>query len=162
MFEQYRKMFFQGDVSSVYFWDLGNVFGGVVLIKKFYDGNSASEGCCDSIHFVVVEETQNGRSAHYKFTSTVMFWLQTDKTMSGMMNLARKLTQQFESHHQLTDFSQHIINIGTIVQQIEKKIHEILNSSDSEETKDILNGFYNSKEIQDRVVLEEAYFTGKL
>jgi capping protein beta len=162
MFEQYRKMFFQGDVSSVYFWDFGNVFGGVVLIKKFYGGNSTSEGCWDSIHFVVVEETQNGRSAHYKFTSTVMLWLQTDKTMSGMMNLARKLTQQLESHHQIIEFSQHIINIGIIVQQMENKIHQILNSSDSEETKDILNSFYNSKETQDRIVLEQTNFTGKL
>ena len=72
MFEQCRKTYFEGDVSSVYLWDLENGFAGVVLIKKFYDGNSTNEGCWDSIHVFVVEEKQNARSAHYKLTSTVM------------------------------------------------------------------------------------------
>ncbi|CAF1571006.1 unnamed protein product, partial [Adineta steineri] len=33
-FEQYREMYFEGGVSSVYFWDLENGFAGVILIKK--------------------------------------------------------------------------------------------------------------------------------
>jgi capping protein beta len=82
MFEQHRKMSFEGGVSSVYFWDLENGFAGVILIKKFCDGNSTNEGCWDSIHVVVVEEKQNTRSAHYKLTSTVVLWLPTNKIMS--------------------------------------------------------------------------------
>ncbi|CAF4565492.1 unnamed protein product [Rotaria sp. Silwood2] len=131
MFEQYHKMSFEGGVSSVYFWDLENGFAGVILIKNFYDGSSTSKGCRDSIHVVVVEEKQNGRSTHYKLTSTVMLWLQINETMSDMVNLAGK-SIQLESDHQITDFSQHIINIGTIVEQMKNKIHQTLNSSYSE------------------------------
>ncbi|CAF4157162.1 unnamed protein product [Rotaria sordida] len=158
MFEQYHKMLFKGGVSSVYFWDLENGFAGVILIKKFDDGNSTSEECQDSIHVVVVEEKQNGHSAHYKLTSTVMFWLQTNKTMFDMMNLAGKLIQ-LESDHQITDFSQHINNIGEIVKQTENKIHQIFNSSYSEKEKNIFNSLYNSENIQDCVRLQQANFT---
>ena len=127
MFAAYCKMYFEGGVSSVYFWDLENGFAGVILIKKCYDGNSTSEGCCDSFHVVVVvEEKQNGRSAHYKLISTVMLWLQTDKTTSGMMNLAEKVTQQFESDHEITYSDQHMINISLIIEEIENNIHQQL------------------------------------
>ncbi|CAF4150837.1 unnamed protein product [Rotaria magnacalcarata] len=70
------------------------------------------------------------------------------KTMSGMMNLTGKLIQQLESDHQIADFS-HIINIGTIVEQMENKIHQTLNSSYSGKTKDILNSLYNSGNIDE-------------
>ncbi len=82
--------------------------------------------------------------------------------MFGMMNIAGKLIKQLESDHQITDFSQHIINIGTIVEQMENKIHQTLNSSYSGKTKDISNNLYNSGNIQDRLRLQQANFTGKL
>lgn len=37
---------------------------------------------------------QSGRNAHYKLTSTIMLWLQTSKTSSGVMNLGGSLTRQ--------------------------------------------------------------------
>lgn len=30
----YRELYYEGGVSSVYFWDLDNGFAGVVLLKK--------------------------------------------------------------------------------------------------------------------------------
>ena len=33
-FDQYREMYFEGGVSSVYFWDLDDGFVGVILINK--------------------------------------------------------------------------------------------------------------------------------
>ena len=138
-FEQYREMYFEGGVSSVYFWDLENGFAGVILIKKVGDGSKKIKGCWDSIHVVEVQEKQSGRTAHYKLTSTVMLWLQTHKTMSGMMNLGGSLTRQLESDHQITDFSQHIINIGKMVEEMENKIRQTLNSIYFGKTKDILN-----------------------
>jgi len=88
-FDQYRDMYFEGGVSSVYLWDLDAGFAGVILIKKAGDGSKkikdgkskADEisGCWDSIHVVEVQEKSSGRSAHYKLTSTSMLWLQTNK-----------------------------------------------------------------------------------
>jgi capping protein (actin filament) muscle Z-line, beta len=162
MFAAYCKMYFEGGVSSVYFWDLENGFAGVILIKKCYDGNSTSEGCCDSFHVVVVEEKQNGRSAHYKLISTVMLWLQTDKTTSGMMNLAEKVTQQFESDHEITYSDQHMINIGIIVEEMENKIHQTIISNYSGKIKDELNSLYTSDNIEDYKRSQQSNFTDKL
>ena len=38
-FDQYREMYFEGGVSSVYLWDLDTGFAGVILIKKTGDGS---------------------------------------------------------------------------------------------------------------------------
>ncbi|CAK5053469.1 unnamed protein product [Meloidogyne enterolobii] len=59
-FEAYRDMYFEGGVSSVYFWDIDNGFAGVVLLKKETDGaiNAKEDvkGCWDSIHVVECNE----------------------------------------------------------------------------------------------------------
>lgn len=93
-FDQYRDMYYEGGVSSVYLWDLNHGFAGVILIKKAGDGSKKIKGCWDSIHVVEVQEKSSGRMAHYKLTSTAMLWLQTNKTGSGTMNLGGSLTRQ--------------------------------------------------------------------
>lgn len=93
-FDQYREMYYEGGVSSVYLWDLDHGFAGVILIKKAGDGSKKIKGCWDSIHVVEVQEKSSGRTAHYKLTSTAMLWLQTNKIGSGTMNLGGSLTRQ--------------------------------------------------------------------
>lgn len=66
----------------------------MILIKKAGDGSKKIKGCWDSIHVVEVQEKSSGRTAHYKLTSTVMLWLQTNKSGSGTMNLGGSLTRQ--------------------------------------------------------------------
>ncbi len=78
----------------MYFWDLEHGFAGVVLIKKAGDGSKMIKGCWDSIHVIEVQDKLSGRQAHYKLTSTVMLWLQTNKPNSGLMNLGGSLTRQ--------------------------------------------------------------------
>ena len=34
LFDAYRELYFEGGVSSVYFWELDNGFAGCFLIKK--------------------------------------------------------------------------------------------------------------------------------
>ncbi|KAF5391591.1 hypothetical protein D9757_002542 [Collybiopsis confluens] len=95
-FDTYREMYYEGGVSSVYFWDLDDGgFAGVVLLKKSeFESCAFSEfgvlvdslhtamtptsstepsGSWDSIH--VFETVERGRQAHYKLTSTVMLQL---------------------------------------------------------------------------------------
>jgi capping protein beta len=56
-FEQYREMFNEGGISSVYFWDNKHGFGGFILIKKAGDGsNKKIKGFWDSIHVIEVTE----------------------------------------------------------------------------------------------------------
>lgn len=96
-FDQYRELYFEGGVSSVYLWDLDHGFAAVILIKKAGDGSKKIKGCWDSIHVVEVQEKSTGRTAHYKLTSTAMLWLQTNKHGSGTMNLGGSLTRQVSS-----------------------------------------------------------------
>lgn len=63
-FDQYRDMYYEGGVSSVYLWDLSHGFAGVILIKKAGDGSKKIKGCWDSIHVVEVQEKSSGRMAH--------------------------------------------------------------------------------------------------
>ncbi|KAH9506284.1 hypothetical protein DERF_011024 [Dermatophagoides farinae] len=159
-FHLYREMYFEGGVSSVYFWDLDHGFAGVILIKKVGDGSKKIKGCWDSIHVVEVQEKSGGRNAHYKLTTTVMLWLQTNKQSSGTMNLGGSLTRQIEGDSAVTDAFSHIANIGkdgrgklqkkvmkkeclTFAdwpQDMENKIRSTLNEIYFGKTNNILNG----------------------
>ncbi|KAG8236625.1 hypothetical protein J437_LFUL016457 [Ladona fulva] len=139
-FDQYREMYFEGGVSSVYLWDLEHGFAGVILIKKAGDGSKKIKGCWDSIHVVEVQEKTSGRSAHYKLTSTAMLWLQTNKDGSGTMNLGGSLTRQVEQDAAVSEASPHIANIGRMVEDMENKIRNTLNEIYFGKTKDIVNG----------------------
>lgn len=57
-FAQYREMYYEGGISSVYLWDLDpgfQGFAGVILIKKSGNGSNKIKGCWDSIHVFEVQ-----------------------------------------------------------------------------------------------------------
>ncbi|XP_065842420.1 F-actin-capping protein subunit beta-like [Oscarella lobularis] len=139
-FDQYREMYYETGVSSVYLWDLDHGFAGVILIKKSGDGSKKIKGCWDSIHVVEVSERgSGGRQAHYKLTSTAMLWLQTHKDGSGMMNLGGSLTRQADQELPVTTASPHIANIGRMIEDMETKIRSTLNEIYFSKTKDVVN-----------------------
>jgi capping protein beta len=139
-FDLYRDLYFEGGVSSVYLWDLDHGFAGVILIKKAGDGSTKIKGCWDSIHVVEVQEKSSGRNAHYKLTSTVMLWLQTNKQGSGTMNLGGSLTRQDEKDFPVSETSPHIANIGRMIEDMENKIRNTLNDIYFGKTNNIVNG----------------------
>lgn len=149
-FDQYREMYFEGGVSSVYLWDLDHGFAGVILIKKAGDGSKKIKGCWDSIHVVEVQEKSSGRSAHYKLTSTAMLWLQTNKSGSGTMNLGGSLTRQVDLDAAVGENSPHIANIGRMVEDMENKIRNTLNEIYFGKTKDIVNGLRSVQSLSDQ------------
>lgn len=149
-FDQYREMYFEGGVSSVYLWDLDHGFAGVILIKKAGDGSKKIKGCWDSIHVVEVNEKPSGRTAHYKLTSTAMLWLQTNKPGSGTMNLGGSLTRQKEEDSNLSEASPHIANIGRMVEDMENKIRNTLNEIYFGKTKDIVNSLRSVQPLSDQ------------
>merc|ERR1711994_1058895 len=145
-FDQYREMYFEGGVSSVYLWDLDHGFAGVILIKKAGDGDSKKiKGCWDSIHVVEVQEKSSGRNAHYK-------------PRSGTMNLGGSLTRQVEQDCPVSEASPHIANIGRLVEDMENKIRNTLNEIYFGKTKDIVNGLRSVQplaEANSQVVLQK-------
>lgn len=148
-FDQYREMYFEGGVSSVYLWDLDHGFAGVILIKKAGDGSKKIRGCWDSIHVVEVKEKSGGRNATYKLTSTAMLWLQTNKESSGMMNLGGSLTRQKEMDIALSDANSHIVNIGKMVEEMENKIRNTLDEIYFGKTKHIVNDLRSVNDLGD-------------
>merc|ERR1712141_197849 len=148
-FDQYRDLYVEGGVSSVYLWDLDAGFAGVILIKKAGDGSKKIKGCWDSIHVVEVQEKSSGRSAHYKLTSTSMLWLQTNKVASGTMNLGGSLTRQIEQDNPVSDSSPHIANIGKMVEEMENKIRNLLYEIYFGKTRDIVNGLRSVQALSD-------------
>lgn len=148
-FDQYRELYFEGGVSSVYLWDLETGFAGVILIKKAGDGSKKIKGCWDSIHVVEVQTKSSGRSAHYKLTSTSMLWLQTNKVGSGTMNLGGSLTRQVEQDASVSDSSPHIANIGKMVEDMENKIRNTLYEIYFGKTRDIVNGLRSIQPLAD-------------
>jgi len=138
-FDQYRELYFEGGVSSVYLWDLDAGFAGVILIKKAGDGSKKIKGCWDSIHVVEVQEKSSGRSAHYKLTSTSMLWLQTNRVGSGTMNLGGSLTRQIEQDASVSEASPHIANIGKMVEEMENKIRNSIDEIYFGRTRDVVN-----------------------
>lgn len=52
-FDQYRELYFEGGVSSVYLWDLDHGFAAVILIKKAGDGSKKIKGCWEDRKSVV-------------------------------------------------------------------------------------------------------------
>ncbi|CAJ0567892.1 unnamed protein product, partial [Mesorhabditis spiculigera] len=136
-FEAYRDLYFEGGVSSVYFWELQTAgFAGVVLIKKQGDGSKSIKGCWDSIH--VLEVNEKNRNAHYKLTSTVMLWLQTTKTNSGVMNLGGSMSRQLEQDNPVTEGNGHLVNIGRMIEEQESKMRLALNEIYFGKTKQVI------------------------
>ncbi|RKP25593.1 F-actin-capping protein subunit beta [Syncephalis pseudoplumigaleata] len=136
-FDTYREMYYEGGISSVYFWDMDAGFAGVVLIKKVNDADAAITGTWDSIH--VFETSERSRSAHYKLTSTIMLYTKTENSALGQMNLSGSLTRQAELTCVLDDYSAHIGNIGSMIEDMESKMRNALQQVYFGKTRDVIN-----------------------
>ncbi|KAF9130999.1 hypothetical protein BGW39_002411 [Mortierella sp. 14UC] len=137
-FDTYRELYFEGGVSSVYFWDLEDgAFAGVVLIKKIGDGKGRTKGAWDSIH--IFEAQEKARNTHYKLTSTVMLYMLSSKAELGDMNLSGSMTRQAEQDATVDDPSMHIANIGRMIEDMETKLRHLLKDVYFGKTKDTVN-----------------------
>ncbi|CAK9785662.1 F-actin capping protein beta subunit [Cutaneotrichosporon oleaginosum] len=157
-FDTYREMYYEGGVSSVYLWDLGEdmgtkdlEFAGVVLMKKDLPADTGLTGNWDSLH--VFECTERGRTAKYKLTSTVMLVLEaptsatlTDKagakvagaTADGKVTLSGSMTRQAEVDYPLTGATSHVNNVGRMVEDMEIKMRNLLSAVYFGKTQDVV------------------------
>lgn len=149
----YRELYYEGGVSSVYFWDLDDGFAGVVLLKKESPSNARSntEGGWDSIH--VFEAIDRGRIFHYKLTSTVILHLGTKGESLGEMDLSGNMTRQIEQDMPINTTQgdqSHVVNVGRLVEDMELKMRNLLRWSSTEEDRIVIMSADN--------LLEEVYF----
>ncbi|KZF25956.1 F-actin capping protein beta subunit [Xylona heveae TC161] len=135
-FDVYRELYYEGGVSSVYFWDLDDGFAGVVLLKKAASPGGKSQGVWDSIH--VFEAVDRARTAHYKLTSTVILNLSTDTEGLGGMDLSGNMTRQVEQDHPVENDASHIANVGKMVEDMELKMRNLLQEVYFGKAKDVV------------------------
>ncbi|RAL66195.1 hypothetical protein DID88_005867 [Monilinia fructigena] len=135
-FDVYRELYYEGGVSSVYFWNLDDGFAGVVLLKKVAPTSSSSAGSWDSIH--VFEAVDRARTAHYKLTSTVILSLSTNGNELGEMDLSGNMTRQIEADLPIQDDAEHIANIGRLVEDMELKMRNLLQEVYFGKAKDVV------------------------
>ncbi|KAF4625778.1 hypothetical protein G7Y89_g12386 [Cudoniella acicularis] len=135
-FDVYRELYYEGGVSSVYFWNLDDGFAGVVLLKKVATPSGKSQGTWDSIH--VFEAVDRARTAHYKLTSTVILHLSTGSETLGEMDLSGNMTRQIESDLPVDDDTSHIANIGKLVEDMELKMRNLLQEVYFGKAKDVV------------------------
>lgn len=79
MYISYR--YYEGGICSVYLMDLSaDSFIFIIVIKKAGVDTAKIRGCWDSIHVMQVKEKGAGLKVNYKLASTVMLWLQVNRT----------------------------------------------------------------------------------
>ncbi|ODA81992.1 hypothetical protein RJ55_00497 [Drechmeria coniospora] len=135
-FDVYRDLYYEGGVSSVYFWNLDDGFAGVVLLKKSAPPGGTSSGVWDSIH--VFEAIERGRTTHYKLTSTVILSLATAEGGVGDMDLSGNMTRQLEQDLPVESDESHIANVGRLVEDMELKMRNLLQDVYFGKAKDVV------------------------
>ncbi|KAK1769984.1 F-actin-capping protein subunit beta [Phialemonium atrogriseum] len=135
-FDIYRELYYEGGVSSVYFWNLDDGFAGVVLLKKSAPQGGSSQGVWDSIH--VFEASERGRTTNYRLTSTVILSLSSSTTTLGEMDLSGNMTRQVEQDMPAESDESHIANIGRLVEDMELKMRNLLQEVYFGKAKDVV------------------------
>lgn len=135
----YRDLYYEGGISSVYLWDqddsVESGFAGVALFKKSTEDN---QGLWDSIHVLEVEKKSSTKYL-YKFTSTIILDL-TKVSKENRVKLSGNLIRQNEKIGEVEkgDLYGHIVNIGSLVEDVESKLRNLLQQVYFDKTSDII------------------------
>ncbi|TQV95852.1 F-actin capping protein beta subunit [Cordyceps javanica] len=152
-FDVYRELYYEGGVSSVYFWNLDDGFAGVVLLKKSSPPGGSSDGVWDSIH--VFEAIERGRTTHYKLTSTVILSLATAPSPPagtaalGDLDLSGNMTRQVEQDLPVDTDESHIANVGRLVEDMELKMRNLLQEVYFGKAKDVVGDLRSVGSLSD-------------
>jgi len=156
IFDVYRKMYFEGGYSSVYFFDTeerdDKAFGSCFLIHKDVDRDKGVEkGWWDSIHVFEVNEDKKG-IFNYKLTTTVMVsMIMSDKGTLGDVDLSGSMTKQDERRLPMDDGQNtHISNLGTMLEDMELKIRNAIEGIYIQKTREVINGMRSASAAKEK------------
>ncbi|KAH6690414.1 F-actin-capping protein subunit beta [Plectosphaerella plurivora] len=153
-FDIYRELYYEGGVSSVYFWNLDDGFAGVVLLKKSATPGGATEGVWDSIH--VFEAIERGRTTQYKLTSTVILSLSAGGSALGELDLSGNMTRQVEQELPVDGDESHIANVGRLVEDMELKMRNLLQEVYFGKAKDVVGDLRSAGSLSEGARDREA------
>lgn len=118
-FNQYRHLYFQGGVCSVYLWELDtNAFGFGVFIKNDINTQLRSgeviKGTIDCSD--VIEVTEKGKSASYTLISSVLLNVNLDIGLKNPLTISGSTAARKAVNGNVADDMDHIVNIGKLVE----------------------------------------------
>ncbi len=145
-FDTYRQLYYDGGISSVYFWPTSNddtdgssSFGGAILIKKAVEQETyLTAATWDSSHVVEVSKPDDG-SFLIQMTSTVLLDIKADFTGIDDFNLGGSMTRLNESNVNVANDTALLAAIGKIVEEIEGRMRSALQEIYFGKTLEIVN-----------------------
>jgi len=146
IFDTYRKFYFEGGQSSVYFFNTdekdSKAFGACFLVHKDVDAQKGQleSGWWDSIHVFEVVENKKG-FFEYKLTTTVMVSMGVKGSNIGEVDLSGSMTQQDTKVLPVHETNQpHIANLGKMLEDMELKIRNSIEGIYIQKTREVING----------------------
>lgn len=155
-FNIYRDLYYEGGISCVYLWDQedgdsnedGSLpFDGVILIKKENDDGSNWDG----IHVFEINVLGQGE-AEYKLTSTIILKLANKK---GDTSLNGSLMKQSVRNVKFKDCMGHIENIGSLVEDVETQMRNMLQEVYFGKTRDVVSDLRGLDSADERIKEKE-------
>lgn len=128
MFDLYRERYYSGppapklSLSSVYFWEPEDASTNMAACILFHSEAETDgiTGTWDSIHIAEVTE-RSPTAAFYKLTTTII--LQCETTAEGVKNDVGGYRMQVLEKEMANDASStHLVNMGTLVQEMENRM----------------------------------------
>ncbi len=155
-------------VSSVYFWDnstnsgVGSSrnsstefkqgFGGCFLIRKMIDEPNVQKGYWNSIHHVDIGSIINGQSK-YKLSTTVLVNIDVnvdngDSDEKNFITITGALSNEVEQTNPVKISSDHIANIGRMIEDVEIKLRTNLDVLYIQKTREVIDSIRSSEFIE--------------
>ncbi|GMM36483.1 F-actin-capping protein subunit beta [Saccharomycopsis crataegensis] len=169
-FDIYRDLYYEGGISSVYMWnpndyedetdinDITNGFAAAVLFKKESD---VSSSIWDSIHVINAEKI-SPETFIYTLTTTIIMSMEDSDAEQGIsLSLSGSLTRQSEKKAAAKSYIDHITNMGTLVEDMESKLRNMIQEVYFSKTRDVVgdlrtinkvSNLYNEKSMQSEVI----------
>lgn len=148
IFDVYRKMYFEGGFSSVYFFNVeekdDDSFGACFLVHKDVKGvKGLSGGWWDSIHVFEVKPGNKGLY-DYKLTTTAMVSMVMKSDQLGDVDLSGSMTQQSQQSLPLDAEHPHIANMGKMLEEMESKLRNSIEGIYIQKTREVIHGMRQS------------------
>ena len=153
IFDTYRDQYFQGGLSSVYFFDCEDgAFGAAWLIHKEVPAvETLKRGYWDSIHIFDVSPTKNPDEFQYTLTSTVIMSMNLEEAQTGNVDLSGTLSTQTTKVASLSKFVGHIQNMGKMLEQQESLLRNRIEVIYIQKTREVLSGARSSTGQRDQM-----------
>lgn len=138
VFDRYRDQYFQGGISSVYFFDCEDGFGACWLVHKEVPGiETLKKGWWDSSHIFDVQPVGNNQYK-YTLTSTVLLSMQLEEGSTGVVDLSGSLSMQVSKTKTTDKWQGHIQNMGPMLEESESLLRNRIESIYIQKTREIL------------------------